>query len=224
LQRGAAIGHRIGVTYRNDHDAALDRIDALELDLARSEAERAGLHDEIGKLRDQPAASADQLAELDRRLKAAIAERDRLSDEVARLRSPAPGPALDVDELVQRFETALRGEARRGWLILAVFVCGMALSIPMAVSAGGSAFILMVAYCGMAGWGFTFIGKPSSVRARTAVAALRDAPEEIVGLGHTIARGERIRIATASGVLTFTSRDGELFADLRRRCPGAARL
>ncbi|HEY5938033.1 MAG TPA: hypothetical protein VIU61_25460 [Kofleriaceae bacterium] len=67
--------------YRNDHDAALARIAALEADLARERSDDAAREDKLAKLQ---AALVKERAEL-----------GRLEAEVQRLRPAKPKPALE---------------------------------------------------------------------------------------------------------------------------------
>jgi hypothetical protein len=212
------------MSYRDDHDAAIDRIDALELDLARSEAERERLHAEIAKLKDAPA-DADRIAALDRDLHKAIADRDRLRSEVERLRArPATdGPPLDVPALIKRFEASLRSHWQRGLWVVIVGVLQAGAGVTMLKYGGAIATIPLLFAAGFVGWGILIMSQATSPGTRDIVDALRDAPERIVALSHTILRGDRIRIATARASLQVLTDDAELFGDLRRRCPAARR-
>jgi len=106
-------GYARDVTYRDDHDAALERVTALETELDRARA------DDV----DQAA----KIAQLSRDLEAARAERARVEDELARLRPPParePAPAsASVAASAHTNDPAMR------FAILGVVVAGIILVI-----------------------------------------------------------------------------------------------
>jgi hypothetical protein len=201
------------MVYRSDCDAALDRIDALEDELRRSERERKRLGAALEKAANgQPSA--------------VVAERDDLRAELDHLRRTSGAP-LDVERLLARFEVgaAARKEPGAG-LVLLVFgpiaLLGAEVS-RLATTLLGVIGVLgvLIALFFVAAAAITHKAATRPERIRDIAAALRGSPTRITEL---VQKREIIHIATPTSRLSFpTDDDDELFYDLRRRCPHTKR-
>lgn len=188
------------MTYRDDHDAAIARAEALQADLERSEAERAR----------------------------AEAERDRLRAKVDQLEhSPGAlvGPTqtaltnAEVDTLLVQVETAAARQQPVDKRIAIGFVVGTGvLTIAGAATSlemfelGGFAFVVAIVLSLVSGAGAS--NKPQEV-----AKALREAPETITGLRVT-QNGVVVETSTDT-VEVPTSAPGDLERRLSLRCPNA---
>jgi hypothetical protein len=200
------------VTFRDDHDAALQRIEALKADLKRAEADR-----------DQAARERDQ----------ATLQRDRLANDVAKTRARAPEQRIVVvpkaplttrerEDLVEALEHGASGNlanARIGTVVgvamlAAALVAGLAVKVAIGLFLGllGALIVLISLF---------IVDDAAEYRWRPVLADVRDAPHKIVvvrRLGDQY--GWRLVVKTRTAELTMRG-DLEVIKLLERHCPAA---
>jgi hypothetical protein len=193
------------VPFRDDHDAALQRIEALEADLKQTKAER------------------DQ----------ATRERDRLADDVAKLHSKAPEREIVVvatapltarerGDLIEALEDGARGYRERIWLVagigiatlIAALIAGLVTKIAVGLVLGLVPLLLVVVAA-------LQLADVTEDRWRSVLAAIRDNPAKILTVRRTSDRyGWKLVVGTTNGELTMQG-DSEVLELLARHCPTA---
>jgi hypothetical protein len=186
------------VTYRDDHDAALARADALQADLARAEAERDRLRSKVDEL-----------------------EHGLVPTSPGAL---VPLTTAEVTALVRDVDTAIgiladRRAGRFVWSIAALVAL-----VPMYL-AGLSAAVLVVTG-GFAVLGLVQAPALHSASARAVRNALCEAPETVTTIRELEQRHGMhwIGVSTATDTLKMPIREpAPLISRLLRRCPNAVR-
>jgi hypothetical protein len=186
------------VTYRDDHDAALARVDALQADLERAEAERDRLRSKVDELEHGlVTTSTGALAPL-------------TTAEVAAL-------VRDVDEVIWKLTD--RRAARFVWSFAALGAL-----VPMYFAGLSIAWLVMTAILAL----FGLLQAPSrhGAEAQAVRNALRDAPETVTTIRELEQRNGMhwIAVSTATDTLKLPIREpAPLISRLARRCPNAMR-
>jgi hypothetical protein len=184
------------VTYRDDHDAAIARAEALQRELERSEAERERLRAEVERL-GHPA--------------------EPVPESALAVAAPTELTVAEVNELVDELDTGLRASRSRGrrqtGVAFLLIAAGLAtfLASPfgaLTVTMGG--VLCLVAAAVRNGGDQTAI-----------LTAVRDAPERVRALRDT--NTGRLQISTGyHAAFCQTRTSSALLAKLARRCPAAA--
>jgi hypothetical protein len=182
------------VTYRDDHDAAIARAEALQVELERSEAERDRLRAQVDRLEHGPSPMSI----------------------VAVSPAKAPMTAGEVTALVAEVKIASK-RARDASL----FGNSLALAVFVIMTAVGAFTAPVYAAVGGIGIIAGLIGLVSRRDPADVIAAIRDAPEYITAIRESPKRTSVIvRTATGSAWLRTDTPDN-LLVKLARRCPNA---
>ncbi len=184
------------MTYRDDHDAAIARAEALQRELERAEADRDRLRAEVERL----AHSAQPV-----------------SESALVVAAPIEMTVAEVEELVGELDTGLRASRSRGrrQTVAALLVIGAGLAGFLVNPFGGLALSMVGVLCLVA----AAVGNGGD---QTAIlTAVRDAPERIRALRDT--NTGRLKLSTGYHAAFCQTRTASaLLAKLARRCPAAA--
>jgi len=196
------------VTFRDDHDAALARADALAEELRRAERERDELKARVDRLEHAPGP--------------ALAAPPSPTSAIARVRA-APLQAAELARLVGLVQDAAAqrsSERAVAMMLLSAMAPG---SVVLAVLAGvGAVWISGVSAVVLASM-LSISGGSSHADARAVISALSDAPEQIVAVKQHWRRGVSLVIIETKEhrLLASGAHNAEMIALLARRCPRA---
>jgi hypothetical protein len=194
------------VPFRDDHDAALQRIEALEADLRRTQGER-----------EQATRERDQLADAVAKLQAEVPPQREIM-----VVPKAPLTAREREDLLDALEHGARANRRHAWLGV---VIGSAVLLGGVVAGAVGGDLLVVALCGPAVLGIFVaalqLANASEDRWRSVLDAIRDDPAKIVAVRRLSERyGWKLAVETSNDELTMRG-DSEVVKLLERHCPAA---
>jgi hypothetical protein len=200
------------VPFRDDHDAALQRIDALEADLKRTQDER----DKATRERDRATRERDWLAA------DAAKVRERAPEQMIVVLPKAPLTATERETLLDALEEGAGDNRGRAWI--GTVVGATLLFIALAVLAAGKAQLSLA----LGALGLLFgsasalqLSATNEARWRPVLIALRDAPTKILTVRRVSGRhGWTLVVKTYGGELTMDG-DAEVVRLLERHCPTA---
>ncbi len=188
------------VTYRDDHDAALQRAAALEAELERAKAERDAATRERDRL-------AVELA----------AEHDRPEQRIVVV-PKEPLTRAERDALVGALARGVRGYRTRSWLGVMLGVGFGIGSIALGTAVG------VLSFCAAAVMTVSALAqlwRSTADRWRPVLAAVRDAPGDVIAIRRLDSgRGWWLLVETRTGELHMRG-DAAVIRLLERHCPGA---
>jgi hypothetical protein len=183
------------VTYRDDHDAAIARAEALQRELERAEADRDRLRAEVERLEHSS---------------------EPVPESALVVAAPIEMTVAEVNELVDELDVGLRASRSRGrrQTVVALLLIGGGLATFLASPFGALTLTMGGVLCLVA----------AAVRNggdQTAIlTAVRDAPERIRALRDTDTG--RLQLSTGyHAAFCQTRAPSVLLAKLARRCPAA---
>jgi hypothetical protein len=193
--------YRRGVTFRDDHDAALARADALERDLDRAERERNELKERVESLERAAAAGTSAVARV----------------------APAPLERTEASRLVQLVQEG--AEHARDWRLLGYTVL-LALIPVLILAAGAGAGTWDIIYGAVLATGAAaglVRGGSKSSHVAAVIKAINEDPGQVVKVRSLSGSlWPKILIETSEHrLLAGGKHTGEMIALLARHCPRA---
>jgi hypothetical protein len=193
------------LTFRDDHDAALARADALEQELDRAKRERDALKAQVEKLEHAPKPGPVPA-----------------TTSIVRV-PPMPLERAELSRLVQLIEESADEAGSQRAVLIVLLVALLPFTVVFAVLGGASMLWITGLVGGLLVAGILGGQGSSAADASAVIEAITSEPERILAVSQVSGRYRSVLIETSQHkVRTSGAHSAELIALLARRCPKAS--